>query len=84
MPDLTIILDLPIEVARYRRERRNGDLDPAEKTRDFAAIRSGLLDTARENPERCHVINGDQSPLDVAHDVWLLVEPLLTNASPTN
>jgi len=84
LPALTIILDLPIEVARDRRERRNGDLDPTEKTRDFAAIRNGLLATARENPERCHVINGDQSPLDVAHDVWLLVEPLLSNASLTN
>ena len=78
LPDLTIILDLPLEIARRRREQRRDDvLDPAEATRDFAAIREGLVAVARENPERCHVIEADQSPGAVARDIWRLVEPLL-------
>lgn len=78
LPDLTIILDLPLEVARGRRgQRRDGALDPAEATRDFAVIREALVEVARENPKRCHVINADQSPGAVARDIWRLVEPLL-------
>lgn len=78
LPDLTIILDLPLEVARGRRElRRDGVLDPAEATRDFAAIREGLVAVARENPRRCHVVDANQTPGAVAHDIWCIIEPLL-------
>lgn len=78
LPDLTIILDLPLEVARGRRElRRDGVLDPAEATRDFAAIREGLLAAARGDPERCRVVDANQTPDAVAHDIWCIIEHLL-------
>lgn len=78
LPDLTIILDLPLEVAcGRRRQRRDGVLDPAEATRDFAAIREALIEVARADPKRCHIIDADQSPSAVARDIWCLVEPLL-------
>jgi len=78
LPDLTIILDLPIEIALGRRkQRRDGVADPAEESRDFAAIRDGLLAVAREDPGRCHVIDANQ-PLDaVARDIWCIIEQLL-------
>src|SRR5690606_17781093 len=57
LPDLTIILDLPLEVAHARRDLRRGDVqDPAEATRDFVVIREALIAMARQEPERCHVI----------------------------
>ncbi|MBV5634620.1 dTMP kinase [Pseudomonas aeruginosa] len=78
LPDLTIILDLPLEVARGRRDqRRDGVLDPAEATRDFAVIREALIAMARQEPERCHVIDADQPSDAVARDIWRLVEPFL-------
>lgn len=78
LPDLTIILDLPLEVARGRRElRRDGVLDPAEATRDFAAIREGLVAVAREDPGRCHVVDANQTPGAVACDIWCIIDPLL-------
>ncbi|AKU11036.1 thymidylate kinase [Azoarcus sp. CIB] len=78
LPDLTIILDLPLEVARGRRGlRRDGVLDPAEATRDFAAIREGLLAVACEDPRRCHVVDANQTPGAVAHDIWCIIERLL-------
>ncbi|MES3001208.1 MAG: dTMP kinase [Pseudomonadota bacterium] len=78
LPDLTMILDLPLEVASARRgERRDGVLDPAEATRDFAAIREALVAVARENPARCYVIDAYQAPGEVARDIWRLVEPFL-------
>lgn len=77
-PKLTIILDLPLEVAQGRRTLRcDGVEDPAEGTRDFAAIRNGLLELAKEDPERCRLINADQPADAVAKDIWKLVEPLL-------
>ncbi len=78
LPDLTIILDLPLEVARGRRGlRSDGVLDPAEATRNFAAIREGLLAVAREAPRRCHVVDANQTPDAVAQDVWCIIEQLL-------
>ena len=78
LPDLTIILDLPLEVAHDRRKRRSdGVTDPSEATRDFAAIREALVSLAREEPGRCHIINADQSLSAVASDIWCLVETLL-------
>lgn len=78
LPDLTIILDLPLEVARGRRGlRRDGVLDPAEATRDFAAIREGLLAVACEDAGRCHVVDANQTPDAVAHDIWCIIEHLL-------
>ncbi|MDB5995303.1 MAG: Thymidylate kinase [Pseudomonas sp.] len=84
-PDLTIILDLPIEVAKHRRgQRHDGVADPAEATRDFAAIQDGLLTVSLENPRRCHLIDADQLPSAVARDIWQLVEPLLRDSPATN
>lgn len=78
LPDFTFILDLPLEVARGRREqRRDSVLDPAEEARDFAVIREALITVAHQEPERCHVIDANQSPNAVAGDIWRLVEPFL-------
>lgn len=77
-PKLTIILDLPLEVAHGRRTlRRDGVDDPAEATRDFSAIRNGLLELAQKDPARCRLVNADQPPDEVAKEIWKLVEPLL-------
>lgn len=77
-PDRTIILDLPLEVARIRRElRSDGPLDPAEATRDFAAIREGLITAAREDSGRCRIVDANQTPEVVANDIWRIVEPLI-------
>ncbi|GAB1614863.1 dTMP kinase [Pseudomonas sp. NGC7] len=78
LPDFTFILDLPLEVARTRRDqRRDGVNDPAEATRDFASIRNGLSEVAAKNPKRCHIINADQQPDEVARDIWRIVERIL-------
>lgn len=78
LPDITIILDLPLKIACDRRGLRcDGVLDPAEATRDFALIREGLLAVARDDPKRCHVIDANQTLDAVAHDIWCIIEHLL-------
>lgn len=78
MPNITIVLDLPVDVARTRRNCRNdAALDPAEAERDFFAIRNGLLAAARLDTERCRIVDGNRPVARVAHDIWQLIEPLL-------
>lgn len=84
LPNFTFILDLPLEVARARRDQRHDGInDPAEATRDFAAIRNGLLEVAIKNPERCHIIDADQQPGEVARDIWRIVERVLRDSPAT-
>lgn len=78
MPDLTVVLDCPVEVARARRDlRADGDNDPAEANRDFDVIREALLEAARRDPGRCHVIDADRELEVVSADIRQLIEPLL-------
>lgn len=78
MPDLTVVLDCPVEVARARRDvRTDGDDDPAEVFRDFDVIREALLEAARRDPGRCHVIDADRELEVVSGDIRQLIDPLL-------
>ena len=57
-PDLTIILDLPVEVGLARARERGGD-DRYERM-DAAfhqKLRAGFLDIARREPQRCVVVD---------------------------
>jgi len=60
-PDLTLVLDLPVETALAR---RRGQADRVE-SRDaayHARVREGFLAEARRRPERIHVVDASQSP----------------------
>ena len=58
-PDLTIILDLPIEIGLKRAaERRGAETRYESLPRDFhARVRSGFLEIAAREPKRCVVID---------------------------
>lgn len=58
-PDLTLILDLPIEVGLARAARRRGTETRYESLPvDFhARVRAGFLEIARHCPDRCVVID---------------------------
>ncbi len=65
-PDLTLILDLPVEVALARRK---GQEDRFE-SRDSAyqgRVRHGFLTEARRRPDRLRVIDAGQ-PIAVVHE----------------
>jgi dTMP kinase len=65
-PDLTIVLDLPVEAAR---KRRTGSADRVE-SRDagyHARVRDGFLDEARQHPERITIIDASK-PVDEIHE----------------
>lgn len=60
VPVLTLILDLPAEVGLQRAEARGGAARFESKGLDFhKRLRAGYLEIARQEPERCVVINAD-------------------------
>ncbi len=63
-PDLTFVLDLPMDVARMRMRIRATAKDAIE-SRDaayHAAVHRAFLDIARANPQRCVVLDASISP----------------------
>jgi dTMP kinase len=69
-PDLTLILDLPIETGLLRAAARRGAETRYESLpRDFhARVRAGFLEIAKRDPQRCVVIDarGDIDTIDAA------------------
>ncbi|WP_448205028.1 dTMP kinase [Azospirillum sp. sgz302134] len=65
-PDLTLILDLPVEAGLARAKARHGDEDRYERMDvDFhRRLRDGFLDIARREPDRCAVIDASH-PVEV-------------------
>ncbi|MBT6105640.1 MAG: dTMP kinase [Porticoccaceae bacterium] len=64
-PDLTLILDIPVELGLKRAsERSDPDRFEKEKTEFFDLVRNGYLDIARKHPDRCVVIDASQ-PLEL-------------------
>lgn len=64
-PDLTLLFDVPVEISVQRlANARSPDKFERENTEFFSRIRAAYLVRAKENPNRFHVIDGNQ-PLDV-------------------
>lgn len=65
-PDLTLLLDMPVEAAQQRVERRGGERDRFERERKafFAAVRDNYLERAEADPARFSIIDASQ-PLSV-------------------
>jgi dTMP kinase len=82
-PDLTFILDVPVEVGLKRATTRRlaraisgEDADTYEKRDvDFhERLRQGFLAVARDEPKRCHVLDGTAKPEAIAIEVWAQVQ----------
>lgn len=75
-PDLTLILDIPVEVGLQRAsERSTPDRFELERIEFFQRVRNRYLRIASDNPQRCVVIDASQ-PLDV---VQQQIETALNN-----
>lgn len=65
-PDLTLLFDVPLEIARQRLERsRTLDKFEQETERFFLATRAEYLRRAAENPARFRIIDSSQPVSDV-------------------
>ena len=75
-PDITFIIDMDPEIALQRGLARNSGEDRFEDMglQFQKDLRAGFLDLAVQFPERCHVINGNQSPASVSGEIQLVIE----------
>ena len=73
-PDLTIILDVPVEIGLKRAAARRGAGTPdrfeAEDVQFHQDLREAYRQIAAENPGRCVLIDATPSPDVVAAQVW--------------
>ncbi len=73
-PDLTIILDIPVEVGMQRAAARRGGGTPdrfeAEDVRFHQELRDAYRQIAAAEPQRCVLIDGNADAATVAAGVW--------------
>ncbi len=74
-PDLTIVLDVPVQVSLGRLAHRAETADRYERLGPafFGRVREGFLAVARAEPERCVLIAGEGSPDSTAAAIWSVV-----------
>lgn len=68
IPDLTVLIDLPVEESMKRRDK-NPDRFEQENIEFHERVRNGYLEMARTNSDKWIVINGTKSQENVAKDV---------------
>ena len=78
-PDLTLVLDAPVEQAAGRRAERGGHADAFElRDKGFhEAVRQAFIDVARSEPQRCVLLDASRSAEDVAGIAWNEIEARL-------
>jgi dTMP kinase len=71
VPDLTFLLDLPIDAGFSRINRQGRELDRMEKEeRSFhERVRNGYLDIAEKNPGRFYILKADQDKQTIAEEI---------------
>jgi dTMP kinase len=87
-PDLTLVLDLPVEVGLARADGRRAPANAGAEDRYermdrgfHDRLRAGFLDIAAREPERCTVVDAAQDADAVAAAVWAVVEGRLLAAA---
>jgi dTMP kinase len=83
-PDLTVILDMPVETALERVKQRRGVATPdrfeAENVEFHRKLRDAYLAIAAEEPGRCLVIDAGAAKEAVAREIWDAVKSRLEPA----
>ncbi len=77
-PDVTILLDAPVEVGIERMKERSGkDRIEKENIAFFERVRSQYLDCARRNEERFRIVDASRSLEAVQADIQAIVQAVL-------
>ena len=78
-PDLTLLLDVPVDVGLERTRRRAewNRFEDTEGAAFFEQVRAGYLALAGAEPDRFRIIDGSGSVDDADRAIRAIVEPLL-------
>ena len=74
-PDLTVLLDIPVEQGLARKRLR--DRFEREELAFHQRVRQGYLEMAKQEPERWLVIDGSLPKKEIARLIWQRVEQVL-------
>jgi dTMP kinase len=77
LPDLTVLLDLPVEAALNRKGNNGGDNFDSAPQQFHERVRQGYLAQAAQDPDRWLVLDATQPPRRTSQEVWAKVQPLL-------
>ena len=80
-PDLTILLDAPLEVITSRRKLNPNDRFESEDKKFFDRVRNGYLDLAKIFEDRVKVIDASQDIEDVQNQIKILINSMV-NVQP--
>lgn len=87
-PDLTVILDVPVEIGMQRAAVRRGSEAPdqfeAEDVKFHQQLREAYRQIAAAEPERCVLIDAAADATTVAENIWAAVNDRLVAASAGN
>jgi len=83
LPDLTLVLDAPVDQAASRRAERGGSADAFElRDKTFhEAVRQAFIDVAHSEPARCALIDASRTAEAVAEAAWREIEQRLGGLS---
>jgi dTMP kinase len=76
-PDLTILLDIPIEEGLARKSKQKADRFHQENLVFHRRVRNGFLKLSEEEPRRWLVIDARQSKTKIAGIIWKRVKQLV-------
>ena len=80
-PDLTILLDAPLEVITSRRKLNPNDRFESEDKKFFGRVRNGYLELAKIFEDRVRVIDASQDIEDVQNQIKILINSMV-NVQP--
>jgi dTMP kinase len=80
VPDMTLLLDAPIEVGLERIKKRGKDRIENESIEFFKRVRERYLELADANPQRYRIVNSNQPIADVQKDVAALITTCIESA----
>lgn len=69
-PNLTIFVDIPVEVSRKRMESKNKDRMENEGNEFLEKVRSGYLEIATENQDRFVTVDGTRTVDEIHSQIW--------------
>ncbi len=76
-PDLTILLDMPVESGLARKSKQKADRFHRENLAFHRKIRSGFLKLAAAEPERWLIIDAGQSRAKISQQIWARINELI-------
>ena len=76
-PDLTILLDAPLEVITSRRKLNPNDRFESEDKKFFGRVRNGYLELAKIFEDRVKVIDASQNIKDVQNQIKIIINSMI-------